>query len=310
MRNVRRHFRLDVLLPAVIKLADKDEVVSMVLPELAGGVWHEQESEFDKDALRLIERLAQENEMAGKVLYDLISRLSMLCEAILILVQGNQPQEKIENFISRRSNLALITQLKSGSHTVDMLKALNEKIEFYFSVIDAAAQKNYRSFLDMMKSVDFDFDDLLSALAERSEKGAVLAQAVLALNAKLERHINFLLKYKQEAQYMVNKDSWPVRKLNLSAGGVGFLSTHPYPKFARLVINFRMGIKQEVFNMTGNIVSSRSLSDNEHYIAIEFTNASEAIQSRLIVLLQSEELDQVMAYLRKPAEPKAVEEVW
>jgi hypothetical protein len=310
VRNVRRYFRLDVLLPAVIKLAEKDEVVSMVLPELAGGGWYEQEYEFDKDALRLIERLAQENEMAGKLLYDLIGRLSMLCEAILVLVQGNQPQEKIENFISRRSNLALITQLKSGSHTVDMLKALNEKIEFYFSVIDAAAQKNYRAFLDMMKSVDFDFDDLLPVLAERSEKGAVLAQAVLALNAKLERHVNFLHKYQQEAQYMVNKDSWPVRKLNLSAGGVGFLSTHAYPKFARLIISFRIGVKQEVFNMTGNIVSSRSLSDSEHYIAIEFTNASEVIQSRIIVLLQNEELDQVMEYLRKPAVSKPVEEVW
>lgn len=40
VRNVRRYFRLDVQVPAVVKLADKDEVIRMVLPELAGGAWH------------------------------------------------------------------------------------------------------------------------------------------------------------------------------------------------------------------------------------------------------------------------------
>lgn len=310
MRNVRRYFRLDVLVPAVIKLADKDETVRMVLPELAGGVWYDQEVIFDKESLRLVDRLGQENETAGKVLSDLFNRLAMLAEAILILVQGNQPQEKIENYSPRRNMAALITHLKSGNYTVDMLKSLNEKIEFYYSVVDAAAQKNYPAFLDMMKSVEFAFDGLLPTLIEKSSNGALLALAVISIHSKLERHVGFLHKFRQEAQYMVNKDSWPVRKLNLSAGGLGFLSTHPYPKFARLVINFRIGSKHEVFNMMGNIVSSRALSDNEHYIAIEFTNAAEVVQNRLIVLLQNEELNQVMAYLHKPEKSKPIEEDW
>jgi hypothetical protein len=160
----------------------------------------------------------------------------------------------------------------------------------------------------MMKSVEFSFDALLVGLAQKSSAGAVLAKAVLSLHAKLERHVDFLHKFRQEAQYMVNKDSWPIRKLNISAGGAGFLSAHPYPKFARLVIHFRLGPKQEIFNMTGNIVSSRSLSDGEHYIAVEFTNANESVQNRMIVLLQNEELNQVMAYLHKPAKPTVVDD--
>jgi hypothetical protein len=308
VRNVRRYFRLDVLVPAVIKLADKDEVVRVVLPELAGGAWTESEMRFDIDSRRVIEKLAQENETAGKILRDLQSRLDMLAEAIIWLVQGDFPQERIENYVPRRAMAALVMHLKAGSFTVDMLRALNEKIEFYFSVVDVAANKNYAAFLDMMKSVEFVFDSLLVGLAEKSSSGAVLAKAVLSLHAKLERHVDFLHKFRQEAQYMVNKDSWPVRKLNVSAGGVGFLSAHPYPKFARLVINFRLGPKLETFNMTGNIVSSRTLSDGEHYIAVEFTNAIESVQSRMIILLQNEELNQVMSYLHKPAKAAVVDD--
>jgi len=308
VRNVRRYFRLDVLVPAVIKLADKDEIVRVVLPELAGGAWNESEASFDKESQRVIDKLAQENETAGKILRDLQSRLLMLSESIIWLVQGVSPQERIENYAPRRAMAALVTHLKAGSFTVDMLRALNEKIEFYFSVVDAAANKNYPAFLDMMKSVEFSFDSLLSGLTEKSSTGGVLAHAVLSLHAKLERHVDFLLKFRQEAQHMVNKDSWPIRKLNVSAGGVGFLSAHPYPKFARLVINFRLGAKLETFNMTGNIVSSRTLSENEHYIAIEFTNATENVQNRLIVLLQNEELNQVMAYLHKPVKPAVVDD--
>jgi hypothetical protein len=308
VRNVRRYFRLDVLVPAVIKLADKDEVVRIVLPELAGGVWADRETAHDKDTHRLIEKLAQENETAGKVLRDLQSRLALLSEAIIWLVQGSLPQERIENYLPRRALAALATHLKPGSFTVDMLRGLNEKIEFYLSVVDAAANKNYPAFLDMMKSVEFSFDALLAGLAQKSSAGAVLAQGVLALHTKLERHVDFLHKFRQEAQYMVNKDSWPIRKLNISAGGAGFLSAHPYPKFARLVIHFRLGPKQETFNMTGNIVSSRTLSDGEHYIAVEFTNANESVQNRMIVLLQNEELNQVMAYLHKPAKPAVVDD--
>jgi hypothetical protein len=308
VRNVRRYFRLDVLVPAVIKLADKDEVVRVVLPELAGGAWTDSEMAHDKDTHRLVERLASENETAGKVLRDLQSRLTMLSEAIIWLVQGELPQQRIENYVPRRAMAALVTHLKAGSFTVDMLRALNEKMEFYFSVVDAAANKNYPAFLDMMKSVEFTFDSLLVGLTEKSSAGALLAQGVLSLHAKLERHVDFLHKFRQEAQYMVNKDSWPLRKLNISAGGVGFLSAHPYPKFARLVINFRLGPKQETFNMTGNIVSSRTLSDGEHYIAVEFTNAIESVQHRMIILLQNEELNQVMSYLHKPAKAAVVDD--
>jgi hypothetical protein len=310
VRNVRRYFRLDVQVPAVVKLADKDEVIRMVLPELAGGVWHHSELVLDKKTEQLVDRVGKDNETAGKILRDLQQRSVMLAEAILWLVQGEQPQDKITNYVHRRNIAALVTHLKAGSYTVDMFRAFNEKIEFYFSVVDAAANKNYLAFLDMMKAVEFSFAVFVPDLIKKADTNLVLAQAILSLHNKLERHVDFLNKFRQEASYMVNKDSWPIRKVNLSAGGFGFLSTHPYPKFARLVINFRIGEKQEAFHMTGNIVSSRTLSDGEHHIAIEFTNATEEIQNRLIILLQNEELNQVMEYVARSEKPKIVEEDW
>ncbi len=48
MRNVRRHFRLDVVIPAVIKLADQNEVVRLVVPELASGQWQSSEVAYDQ----------------------------------------------------------------------------------------------------------------------------------------------------------------------------------------------------------------------------------------------------------------------
>jgi hypothetical protein len=311
VRNVRRYFRLDVLVPAVVKLADKDEVVRMVLPELAGGVWHRQELLNDRASVTLLDKLEQENNTASKVLHDLLSRLTMLAESIVFLVQGEIPQDNIKNYVSRRKMAALITHIKTKGYVVDLLHALNDKIEFYFSIVDTAANKNYPAFLDMINAVEFSFDSFRNDLMEKSSKeNGVLAQSILSLHEKLERHVMFLDKFRQEAQYMVDKESWPIRKLNLSAGGVGILSSDIYPKFARLVIQFRIGVKQESFHFTGNLISSRALSNDEHYLAIEFTNATEELQNRLIILLQNEELNQVMAYLNNPDKPKKAEMDW
>jgi hypothetical protein len=299
MRNVRRHFRLDVVVPAVIKLADKDHVVRLVLPELSGGVWERNEVAADRAQVHLNDLLLKENEAAGKVTVDLFARIQLLAESILCLVQGYNLRDKIPNYKTRRHTVALVTYLKTGSATVDMLRALNDKIEFYFSVVEMASEKKYDAFLEATKSATFAFDAYLSGLEAKSS-GSLLAQCVLALHHKLARHIVFVDKFRQEAIYLVDKTAWPLRKLNLSAGGVGFLSQDPYPKFARLSIDFRLGSGsyEKTFNMTGNIVSSRALSDNEHYIAVEFTNATEAIQQQIIMYLQNEELNQVIAMLQ------------
>lgn len=306
MRNVRRHFRLDVVVPAVIKLADKDQVVRLVLPELSGGVWEKNETASDRTQAHLNHLLLAENEVAGKVVVDLHTRIQLLAESILCLAQGFNLRESIANYKTRRHTVALVTYLKTGSATVDMLRALNEKIEFYFSVVEMAAEKNYDAFLEATKSATFLFDAHLPGL-EAKASASLLAQSVLGLHHKLARHVTFVDKFRQEAIYLVDETAWPLRKLNLSAGGVGFLSQDPYPKFARLSIDFRLGrgAYEQTFNMAGNIVSSRSLSDNEHYIAVEFTNATEAIQQQIIMHLQNEELNQVIALLQEKQQVQA-----
>lgn len=299
MRNVRRHFRLDVVVPAVIKLADQNEAVRLVVPELASGQWQRTEATYDEQLNRAGQALLAENELAGKVIGDLILRVNLLCDAIVLLVQGHSVYEGIELYKSRRGKTPLAMQLKSGSATADILQSFNAKLDFYFDVIDKAIHKSYADYLQALAHSEFLFDDKLSELAEKARHGSLLAKSVLQMDEKLTRHLPFLIKFRQEVSYLVDKNAWPMRQLNLSAGGVGFVSRDPYPKFARLQIDFRFLTpgKAEVFNMAGNIVNSRPVPEG-YYIAVEFTNASEAMQHKIILLLQNEELNQLIAWQR------------
>lgn len=299
MRNVRRHFRLDVVIPAVIKLADQNEVVRLVVPELASGQWQSSEAAYDQQLAQFNQALLAENELAGKVIGDLVLRVNLLCEAIILLVQGHSVYEGIEFYKTRRGKTPLAMQLKPGSATADLLRAFNAKLDFYFDIVDKAIHKAYADYLQALAHSEFVFDEKLTDLTEKAVHGSLLAKSVLAMDEKLTRHVPLLIKFRQEVSYLVDKNAWPLRQLNLSAGGVGFISRDPYPKFARLLIDFRFPTagKAEVFNMTGNIVNSRPVPEG-YYIAVEFTNASEAIQHRIILLLQNEELNQLIAWQR------------
>jgi len=297
MRNVRRHFRLDVVLPAVIKLADQNEMIRLVVPELANGQWKQSESVHDQHFRELNSALLAESELAGKVIGDLVLRVDLLCEAITHLVQGHSVYESIELYKTRRSKKTLAMQLKPGSATADLLRSFNEKLDFYFDVVDKAIHKTYADYLQALLHQDFMFDEKLLDLTEKAFNGSLLAKSVLEMHDKLARHMSFLLKFRQEVSYLVDKNAWPLRSLNLSAGGVGFVSHEPYPKFARLTMDFRFQVDNfaNVFNMQGNIVSSRAVPEG-HYIAVEFTNATEAVQHKLILLLQNEELNQLLLW--------------
>lgn len=295
MRNVRRHFRLDVVIPAVIKLADQNEVVRLVVPELANGQWQQTEMTSDQLVMQFNQALLAENELAGKVIGDLVLRVNLLCEAIVHLVQGNAIYEQIEFYKTRRGKTPLAMQLKPGSATADLLRSFNTKLDFYFDLIDKAINKCYADYLQALAHSEFVFDEKLQDLNVKSQQGSLLAKTLLSMHDKLMRHLPFLIKFRQEVSYLVDKNAWPLRQLNLSAGGVGFISHDPYPKFARLHIDFRFPTagKAEVFNMTGNIVNSRPIAEG-HYIAVEFTNGTEPIQYKLILFLQNEELNQLL----------------
>lgn len=302
MRNVRRFFRLDITVPAVIKLADKDEMVRLVLPELTGGLWQKNEDAFARSMVDCHQALSSEHDAAGRIVIDLSLRVQLLVDSILCLVQGFSAEDSIENYALNRKKVALTSHLKSGNGVAaDMLRAFNEKVEFYFSLVDLAFSKRYAEFLLAIEHSRFSFDAYLDDLQLKAAGGSVLAQCLVDMNNQLGRHVAFLVKFRQEAIYIVDQTAWPLRKLNLSAGGVGFLSQDPYPKFARLKIDFRLGhgAHEMVFNMAGNIVSSRHVSENEYYTAVEFTNASEAIQQQIIMYLQDEELNQTIAMLKK-----------
>ena len=301
MRNVRRHFRLDVVIPAVIKLADQNEVVRLVVPELASGQWQSSESRYEEQLTKLSQALLAENELAGKVIGDLVLRVNLLCDAIILLVRGHSVYEGIELYKTRRGKIPLAMQLKPGSATADLLRAFNAKLDFYFDLCDKAINKCYADYLQAIAHSEFAYDEKITDLTSKAVGGSLLAKCVLQMDEKLTRHVNFLVRFRQEVSYLVDKNAWPLRQLNLSAGGVGFVSHDPYPKFARLNIDFRFPTplgKAEVFNMTGNIVNSRPIPEG-YYIAVEFTNATEALQHKIILLLQNEELNQLIAWQRQ-----------
>lgn len=298
MRNVRRHFRLDVDIPVVIKLTDKDEVVRLLAPELTSGEWRAEEASYDVELELLSGHLAEENKLVGDVVADLIYRLRLLSDAILLTVQGRSVYDEIELYKTHRSKTSLAERLKPGVVIADILRSFNEKMAFYFKLIDKAIHKDYEDYIEILESEEFLFDTrYLTPLEDKAIQGNLLARVMVALNAKLERHVLFLIKYRQEVNYLVDMKSWPKRKLNLSAGGVGFVSELPYPKFARLTIEFRclMNGRARDFQMFGNIVSARELLEG-YYIAVEFTNATEPIQQDIVDYLQYEELNQLVEW--------------
>lgn len=301
MRNVRRHLRLNMVVPTVIRLAEKGSVISIPVEELNDPAWRQKALNLDNETKLKLDRLALENQVAAKVLFDLMQRLSVITQGVACIVQGLIADDfTVPQYQHFRNTPALATHLKPSGVTSLLLRAFNEKLVFYFELIDMASHQHYAKFYELTKQVAFDFDDLMQKVMAKPTGENLLADVLLLLEDKLKLYVALVARFKQEVEYLLDPNSWPLRPVNLSQGGIGFTSTEAYPKFARLIIQLRMGRSKfpHKFDLTGNIVSVRPVGEHS-YIAVEFTNLTEKQQTLLEDYIQLEELDQAIEYLNK-----------
>lgn len=298
MRNMRRYFRLNVSVPAVIKFADENEVIRLLVPEVDSGHWDEKESSYDRELDILLSSLIEKNKLIGQVVSELLNRTNLICHAILLLAQGKSVYDEIERYKTYRGKTTLTDKLEKTTTLMRILDGFNRKLSFYFSLLDLALDKQHSEYISNLEDNDILFDrEHLSWLEQKAAEGNLFARFLVSLNDKLTRHLFFLEQYRQEISCLLDKNSWPEVQLNLSAGGVGFVSLGPYPKFARLIVEFKTVINEQekFFHMHGNIVSIAEQSEG-YYVSVEFTDALEPVQLAIIEFLQYEETNQLIAW--------------
>lgn len=296
MRNARRHFRLNMTAPAFVQLSRRHQRLRVLSPELVDIAWRRAQASADKEVLILIQRLFVDNEVAGRVMLDLFSRIKLFSDAAALLVQGRSAHEEIEKYKTRKGKSSLAVRLEIDGIAIDLFRALNDKVSHFFRLIDMALEQRFEVYIATYQQASFVFDSALAELDRKSRVGNLLASVFIMLNNRLHAYVAFLKRYYALLQQISNPEAWLAQRLNMSIGGVSFVSPLAYPKFERLVFHVNCYLQQEhVFAIKGKIVSSREVEQG-YIIYVQFTDLEAAEQQLLGHYLQKAELVQVMQW--------------
>ena len=117
-----------------------------------------------------------------------------------------------------------------------------------------------------------------SALAELSPQQAPMANAIAALNQKIDT----LLQFFEWEHLSCRQPFQKVAEASISASGIAFPVDKPIETGATIGLTLYLQPSDEVVKALGRSVGCHDLGDDRHYLRIEFVDISDADRERLI----------------------------
>ncbi|MGC9386788.1 MAG: PilZ domain-containing protein [Hydrogenovibrio sp.] len=148
------------------------------------------------------------------------------------------------------------------------------------SSADASYIEKY--FLENLTQLD---EQIETVITQISEKSALLATALTAMNSK----INFLLQMVDKKQVI---HAIPRRMVNISAGGVAIKVTENVTAQDKVDLLIQPLEEEPPILVRCNIVKIIPESDGIHYtLALEYQNMSEDDRRKLVYFIQNKEIE-------------------
>lgn len=299
MSNQRRHFRYDVLVPVFFEKVDS-QGVSLSAPRREM-FKHQEEARLvflNEQINHVFERVFSQSSEAAMIFHRLNHRMDLIFWMLNHLMDAEDPrQEHDYKFRLREDAKHLPPDVKEGSTIGVLIRSFYNRVDGYLKELNETVNESVDGKIFLFKQdlpLLFNDQDYVKNLKELAAQGVVQAKVLQSLIEKLNLLETIYTRLKLANKGISDPTTWPVEKINLSAGGFSVLTNQVYPGFSHL--NVFLGLNEEIIVCRGKIVMNKPTSTTgfEFRVAVEFDFLKSEYEVFITRFVQDRELDEAM----------------
>jgi len=295
MYNMRRNFRYNVEIPIFFEEIEASGNLSKLKrSEIIPFEKEHQLQAINDDILHLFSTVFVKNSETAMIFNLLNHRLDYLSWLQNLILDGKNPLEQ-HDFKFRRREDAKHQMPRLNSKTIGLLiqavfKRIGQYIEGILKAIEGGLDTKVLRF-DMELLVPFKSTDYVTNLQDLAKQQVAPAKMLILLIDKLNILGDVDRKLKLAFQGVSDSSTWPVEKINLSAGGFGVETTQIYPDFSHL--NVFLKIEKTIIACQGKVVLNKP-TEKGFKVGVEFEFLSSEYVQFITLFIQHEEIKEAM----------------
>lgn len=304
MANVRRFFRYDVEIPLYF------ETVDLHGHHVHAGrrdLFHLEEEtrleELNAQIGTLLEEVFTADTDAMHIFYMLNHRIQYMAWLLDDLVEGLDPRLRNDyKFRMREDKKHKPPMTRRDSKVGPLIQGFYLQIEDHIAELIETVQNSIEGkiflFPRKVKPM-FESDDYVTNLSQLAEKGVLPARTLVLLIEKLNIYETVFARLKKVFHQISDPDSWDVQRVNLSAGGFGFLTNQKFKDFAYM--NVFMQLDDDILVCRAKIVLNKKMARGDFLfrVAVEFEFLTSEHAEKITLFTQHKELKAAMQVLPK-----------
>lgn len=296
LKNVRRYFRYDVnmrfKLLAPEEVSTADERLNSIIEPQTDAV----HTKRNLDAF--LQKMENSGSKSVSMFKTLETRISFLHWLMVEFAKGANPR-KNPSFAQRYKQDKGFSRpnLPSSSHIAPLITGLYDQIDRMIKVLLRVIQKalEHRIFLFPTETFDLFYSKkFISNLSQLAQKEILPAQVLESLIAYFNHQIDAMNLLIEVNRPVSDKDLWPNKEVNLSAGGMAFFTEQQYEQFQ--LLDCLLDLDGEVLLLRGKLLSQTEVKMGNLKTVIDFQLPTEVEQSRIQLFIQKAELNEAIAW--------------
>lgn len=239
----------------------------------------------------------EKREDVKKVFHSIMQHLELFLEAIQQASQGKDPRQHSIHWHTLMEDLhgihSLIPLKEHAPKTYQYLKQIEEKYTAFLGIFIRSinlSTLHYFSTPAPLPESNFKLDKIAETFSEKKYQVIPLAQAILKLQQLLELYLQVFRNFYNDHYLKDYPKLWPVRKANVSIGGVALNIPQTYPKFSRVNVRLYFEKGDTLLEFEGSIVKSEKQEEGV-YTAINFELPDGAMQDELQQQIYQSEIE-------------------
>jgi hypothetical protein len=296
--NVRRFFRYDVEIPIYIETVN---AFHNELAQLRESVFPQSEvarlEAIDEELNQKLDAVFQRKPEAIHVFLSLNKRLDFIHWLLDHLVELQDPRK--ESDYKYRLKMDQRHQPPTSKKETKLLPLMqnfyyqiDEIVHELLSVVEKSYEGKIFTYIPTPRPT-FEHTKYVHNLEELADNGTLPAQILVLLIEKYNLLVGVLNRLKERYRKISDSQLWPVRKVNLSAGGVSFISETPYERFARFHVF--MQLDETLLICEGRMVVMRPAEEGRYLVGLEFEFLPFEKQQAITRFIQYHELKEAQA---------------
>lgn len=302
MANSRRFFRYDVEIPIYF---EKVEELDILNPITRTQLMSEKEEahlgDLNAQIKTYLEKIFGVESNVLQIFHVLNHRIDFMAWLLDKLISNKDPSLQSEYKFRIRENKKLhFPVVKETSKVKTLIEGMNECIVGHIAELLESVQNNIEGKIFIFpRKVQPLFDPKLfvTNLDTLSGQGVAAAKVFLLIIEKLHLLETVFTRLKESREMISDPDNWPVRHVNLSAGGFRAKTDDEFPKFS--VLNVFMHLKYDILICRGKLVACRperhaAEGEPKNVLLVEFDFLSLENAQKITYFIQHTELQHAM----------------